>query len=684
MRRFFLTLTALFSLASVAQLARAQVVFRSGGAKDSGPRKIDDKPMARIWFSRISNQSWVSYTRKVAEEMGQKNNSMIMLGNFGPPNVTEDKPRQELKGGLAYLTKGLIPAPVWIQFKRVANEAAFRKEVMAMKTRWGGADTKLTGKGDRYALEVTFQQMIASNPPQNATKENGDKKEQQAYSFSIKVGTSTASEEINPDDMEAIVSSMTTYFRYNDGVMFEANAKELHTMKLPSVGDLTLKKKQDALDLYADVDLSRIPEAYRRTFWKAAEFKANSLLQQADEESDEAYAVRRRSGELSMAIAKAAMLDLDRVRVSLSFANGEEPLKLDVVADARDNSNLAKQLGAVSGGVSRFESLRQKSSPLTVASAWQMPENVPNLLTALFARGRTQLQDELEDDPQAILAIEDVFNVLMQTAEAGGADAIVKLGGDPENGFAVYGGLRINGAKELSKHLSTLLSQLPTKPENDIHVTRVDGREFLSFRLDEAELPLIGGNRQLPAQLNFTVAESCLWFSLGESNSYEILKEALADYRKHGNSAKAKPTAPFVLDAHLGDWLREQGEKANSPFSEVPSQALTEFEQAVHRSLAGMFSFSMSGPGGIVSAPKMEFRDSYLAKALKTGQDDLHIEIDASPKRVRATVELGEGIIKFFVARWSDVQGRLLENLQIPNMEELRQQAADRAEKSDG
>ena len=682
MRRFLLALTIVFSLASLAPLARAQVVFRSGGAQDQGPRKIDDKPMARIWFSRISNQSWINYTRKVSEEMGQKSNSMIMLGNLGSPDGPEDRPRQELKGGLAYLTKGLIPVPVWIQFKRVADEAAFRKEVMAMKTRWGGADTKLIGKGDRYALEVTFQQMIASSPPKDAAKKNGDKGERPAYSFSVRVGTSSSSDEIKPEELESIVSSMTTYFRYHDGVMFEANAKELHTMKLPSLGDLTLKKKQDALDLYADVDLSRIPEAYRRTFWRAAEFKANSLLQQADEEPDEAYAVRRRSGELSMAIAKAAMLDLDRVRVSLSFADDEEPLKLDVVADARDNSNLAKQLGAVSGGVSRFEALRQKSSPLTVASAWQMPENVRNLLTALFARGRTQLQEELEDDPQAILAIEDVFNVLMQTAEAGGADAIVKLGGDHEKGFALYGGMRIKGAKELSKHLSTLLSQLPNKPENDIHVTRVDGREFLSFRLDEAELPLIGGNKQLPAQLNFTVAESCLWFSLGESNSYEILKEALADYRNQGDSARAKPTAPFVLDAQLGDWLREQGEEANSPFSEVPSQALTEFEQAVHRSLSGMFSFSMSGPGGIV-APKMEFRDSYLAKALKTGQDDLHVEIDASPRRVRATVELGEGIIKFFVARWSDVQGRLFENLQIPNIEELKQQAADRAKKTD-
>ena len=682
MRRLFVALLIVVTSLGLRQSAQAQVVFRSAGGKDQAPRKLDDKPLARIWYSRISNQAWMDYSRKVSQEMGQKSNSMIMLGNFGSVGQPKQKQQQELKGGLAYLTKGLVPLPVWIEFKRVKDEAAFRKEVMARKSMWGGAETKLTGKEDRYALEVNFRQLVTGPPPKtDEPKDDGDDGERKSYSISIRVGASTTSEPVDPEALEAISSSMTTYFRYHDGVMFEASAKELHTMKLPSVGDLTLRKKQDALDLYADIDLSRIPELYRMTIWKTAEAKANSLLQQADEEPDEVYAVRKRSGELSMAIARAAMMDLDRVRVSLSFAKGEEPLRLDVVADARDNSNLAKQLGAVSGGVSRFEALRRKASPLTVASAWKMPEGVRNLLTAMFARGRTQLQSELGDDPEAIVAIEDVFDVLMKTAETGGADAIVKLGGDVEKGFALYGGLRIEGAKELSTHLSTLLSRLPTRPENDIHVTRVDGREFLSFRLDEAELPLIGGDKRLPAQLNFTVAESCLWFSLGESNSYEVLKDALADYRSSGSSTRAQPTAPFVLDAHLGEWLREQGAEATNPFSDVPTQALTELEQALHRSMAGSFSFSAAGPDGVVTTPKMEFRDSYLAKALKSGQDDLHVEIDTSPKRVRATVELGEGIIKFFVARWTDVQGRMLENIQIPD--EVLQQAAERAKKSD-
>lgn len=679
MCRFVLVAVATSILTTMPRSAVAQVVIRSGGGdQDHGPRKLDDKPMAKVWYSRISGESWVEYTRKVSEQMGQKTNAMISLGSPMTSDAKQPSIQKELKGGLAYLTKGFVPVPVWITFKRVADETAFRKIVMARKAMWRDQG-ELTGKGDRYALKVEFSHMV---PKQAESKpgSDGEKPRRGSISLSVKIGSSGSAEPVKPQEMEKMLSSMTTYYRFKDGVMFESSAQELHEMKLPAVGDLTLKSKQEALDLYADVDLSRIPEVYRRTFWKTAEFKANSLLQQGDEEPDEVYAVRKRSGELSMAIAKAAMLDLDRVRVSLSFADGDKPLKLDIVADARQNSNLAKQLGGVSGGVSRFESLRRKSSPLTVASAWQMPENVRNLLSALFARGRTRLQEELEDDSQAILAIEDVFNVLMETAEGGGADAIVKLGGDVEKGFALYGGLRIKGAKELSTHLSTLLSRLPTKPENDIHVTRVDGRDFLSFRLDEAEIPLIGGNKQLPAQLNFTVAESCLWFSIGESNSYDILKGALADYRANGGASPPKPTAPFVLDANLGDWLREQGQAANSPFSEVPSRALEEFEQALHRSMSGSFSFGVAGGEGIV-APSTEFRDSYLAKALKDGQDDLHIEIDTSPKRVRATVELGEGIIKFFVARWTDVQNRMMESFRLPGAGETEPEDADKATK---
>ncbi len=675
-KRLTTVLAILLVTASSNQAARAQVVVRSGGAagqKNQGPRKLDDKPMARVWYSKISAMGWGQYNSKVAREMGIQGGASFSIGGPTSPNP-EPPPKQELKGMLVYLVKGLVPAPVNIEFRKVDDHAAFMKEVLARKSQWSfAAEAKLSGRENKYKLEVDVAQMTQlPRPPKGDDGKEGEG-ETRSVAISVRIGGPPGGAAVDDDSADPgaglLPTTMTTYFRFKDGVMFESTAPELHDMKLPVPKDLALRGKEAALDLYADVDLTRIPTAYRRVFWKTAEVQANSLLQQMDDETDEIYAVRKRGGELSMAITKAAMLDVDRVQVSLSFAKGDEPLKLNVIADARKNSNLMKQLGQVSRGVSRFESLRRKRSPLTIASAWQMPEGMRKLLGAMFARGRTQLQDELTDDGEALLAVEDLFEVLSDTAKTGAADAIVKLGGDADSGFALYGGLRISDAKELKTHLSTLLSRLPATPENDIHVTRADGREFLSFRLDEAELPLVGENEQLPAQLHFTVAESCLWFSAGGPNSYDVLKECLADYQAEGRTKRAKPTAPFVLDAHLGDWLKAEGQTAESQFSAIPSKALDKFERELHRTLSGMFSFQTTNAQGAQSKPTMEFRNSYLAKAFEAGRDDLHVEIDTSATRVRASVEVGEGILRFFVARWSDVQSRLFEGLDFEALE---------------
>ena len=76
-------------------------------------------------------------------------------------------------------------------------------------------------------------------------------------------------------------------------------------------------------------------------------------------------------------------------------------------------------------------------------------------------------------------------------------------------------------------------------------------------------------------------------------------------------------------------------------------------------------NLSISGPFGALSKPDMSFRGSYLAKAVKSGQDELHLEVDTSPTRVQADARVGEGLVRFIIARVLDVQGRMMENLNL-------------------
>jgi hypothetical protein len=292
-----------------------------------------------------------------------------------------------------------------------------------------------------------------------------------------------------------------------------------------------------------------------------------------------------------------------------------------------------------------------------------MPTNFRTVLKAMFENGKIRLQEQLAADPDALLAVEDMFTVLSETIDDGAADAIMKLGGDAKDGYAVYGGLRIKGATQLAKSLSIALNGLPKTLDSEISTKQEDGREFLSFRLDELRLPGVDENKQLPAQLHFTVAESCLWFSLGGKTSFDVLKSCLADLE--GKTSRSAPAAPFVVDLNLSEWLKSEKQEAQNPFSEVPMDTLQRFEQMLHRSMANAVKDGMSMPGSISPQMNMDFRDSYLAKALKEGQDELYLEIDTSPRTVRAKARVGEGVIKFFVARVMDVQNRAMENVSI-------------------
>ena len=617
--------------------------------------------------------------QQVSKELEIKQSPFMMIppgaGDIAGPAMSGlGAKQQELKGILVYLAKGLIPIPATVNFKRVADEKEFRKQVLAAKAVWGD-NAELIGKGTKYEVKADLSQLANFSPPKPGDSDASDDDEKSegggtraVIAFSARVGTgdSEAGADLSELAEDMAPLSISTFYRFQNGIMFDSDAPELHDMRLPKVEDLTLKREQDSLDLYADVDLSQVPQAYKEVFWNAIKIKANAFLQKYDEEPDEEYAVRKASGQFSMELTRAAILEVDRIRMSLTFVKGEEPLNLDLVVDARKNSNLAKQLGAVSRGVSGFNSLRKKKSPLTIASAWQMPENFRNMAKAAFGKGKLQLEEQLASEADGLLAVEEMFEVLAETVDAGAADAIVKLGGDPETGFALYGGLRVKGADLLAKNLSTALNGLPAAPENQIHVTREDDRDFLSFRLDELYLPG-EENKQLPAQLHFTVANSCLWFSVGGPTSFDVLKSVLTEAEENRSDRDA-PAAPFVLDLHLSDWLKSAETEAANEFSEVPMQSLQRFEQAMHRTFAEQFSFSASIPG-LESKSKMEFRDSYLKKAIEDGQDDLHVEIDTSPKSVRAKVQVGEGIIKFVVARFLEVQSRAMENMNFQIIE---------------
>ena len=127
--------------------ANAQVVIRGrtgsgAGAQamqgaEVGKRKFADKPLARIWHSKINMTNTLAYMQKVSQEMDIKGSQIMMMppgaDRLGGAEGTQAAPKQELKGMLVYMAKGLIPSVETFSFKRVADEKEFRKLVLQAK-----------------------------------------------------------------------------------------------------------------------------------------------------------------------------------------------------------------------------------------------------------------------------------------------------------------------------------------------------------------------------------------------------------------------------------------------------------------------------------------------------------------------------------------------------------------------
>ena len=385
--------------------AEAQVVFRAsaggggeqGPAANAAPPKLAEQPMARMWYSRVTMQDAFAYMRDVSSELGIRQTLFVTpSGAPGRPMEGGGDAEVQLKGTLVYLTKGMVPVPVTISFRRVADEKEFRRLVLESRASFGDAAT-MVGSGDKYEVRMQVQQLLTSPQPAGEGGEDSQAARPRA-TIAIRIdssggnsGDGDAPRGLPAGDVGQIsVLDLSTFYRFHDGIVYESQSPALHTMQLPKTASLTPRATEESLDFFADIDLSQIPRAFREVFWNTVKSQAGTFLQQYDDEPDEEYALRRRTGEFSLELTRAAILDVDRIRLSMKFARDGEPVRLELTVDAREDSNLAQQLGKVSGGVSRFQALRKQPSPLTIASAWQMPDNFVALLKvyAIGARRR--------------------------------------------------------------------------------------------------------------------------------------------------------------------------------------------------------------------------------------------------------------------------------------------------------
>jgi hypothetical protein len=217
-----------------------------------------------------------------------------------------------------------------------------------------------------------------------------------------------------------------------DNILYEGESEKLFDMTLPSAVDISAGLRESN-DLGFCVYLDRVPQPVRQLGWTMLASGIGSQLQQYDGETDTAHDMRRASGDLALAIANAALFDIDFSDGSLTFATEDVPsIDGELRIRARNNSGLSDKLQRAVG-TSRFAPILHDNSAVTGHTCVRLPEESSKALTATSDWLKESFATVFHDLP-ALISVGDVFSeTLLGMAEHRNLELLFKVGWTEES-----------------------------------------------------------------------------------------------------------------------------------------------------------------------------------------------------------------------------------------------------------
>ena len=638
-----LTLPALVSADDVKDASSETTTKKSTG------RKFAKKPLLRIWFN-LDERAIGSYMRDVLAEYEVENDLMTRAMDAEAKNIG-DKP--ELTGMLVLLVKGVIPSAAQIQFQSVKDDKDFRSKVMRIRNQMGSAGT-LSGSGDHYELEMDFSKGIPI--PGNDTDGDGE----------IDLIPFPGQNALGDNPAALAQLKQTIHFRRIGDIMWQGQVPELADMDLPVRSALKPPVSMDVYDVYGEFNLEEIPHYLKSLLFNTLNIAAKTKLQQRDEEDPVAYAARRANGDMWLELVRTVFYDVNKGKFTFQRAEGDQPVRARLELEARPASQLAKVGKTLNVGASRFGAIRNREVPFSIASTWGMPKMMQKLLRAQLELLRQKEDDKIKDRS----AYDEMLNLAEDTIDSARVDTLFQITGNPESGFAMLGGLKLDNADEFQETLSRFLSSFE---EIGAITWSEDENAHRYFSIDTGKATVPGRSDQsFETTIHLTVHDGCLWLCYGGPTALDLLKESVNWSMNNKGKSSGEP---FQLTFDLSRLLQGDDAEDSDGVKQFPRRAALEAERKLEQGMNAMFAGlgkAMQRRGEPKDSDfRGEFkkafqgdqptRPSFLLKAMANGQDEIDLRLNISKKGIDLNVEIGRGLADMLVARMMDFQGRLLE-----------------------
>lgn len=657
-------LHAAFRFALTRLLATALVLatFSLGVANAQLEGKIADKPIA-IWYARdVTPKRMVDYMLALTER--------LEIGTTMRKEMDEEQVRTQLEGmqsgvdqpvyGVAfYMVTGLIPSFEMVSFQPVVDEDDARRLVNGGKANYGdsgymedlGDGCFKTGFRSTSSAEMPVgydESQIAANNQQNGT-----------------YGTWRYEQKIVEKDGKKFIetnNTMTEYCRLFDNVLYKAAFEELLVMELPSSDSVT-SNVSSSNDLGFDAYLDRIPIGIRQLGWNMLTAAVGTQLQQHDDESDTTYNMRRSSGDLGLALTKAALFDIDNSSGWARFASADDDsLRGELRIRARNNSELTKQL-TEAAGLSQFAPVLHDNAATTVHLCVRFPEEAPAALLATGTWFQETIDREFNSDPAMVDASRVLSETLAGIADHRNLEFLAKIGWSESSGGVFYGGLQVNENPRLLHSLHHFMTHTDGAPPNIgdmIMLSEDDGRPVIRFVLPQEEVERFAAQTGLRISHAYLMHEGTrLWFAAGAENANEILRQSI-DRCNAGGLAYRTPLITANID--MERWLAYPQE---DPSGIAPLPHWLDENAWWFPPNPMVLSFMGGGFGGDSDKP-----NPIMQRAFDLGgaqQASFTVQADESGILVQAAI--GEALANHMFARMIDAQEGMMKRMQKEAME---------------
>ncbi len=629
--------------------------------------KIADKPIAIGYLRNVTQKTTFDYVLNLTERLDI---GTTMRSQLGQENVQEQLAGSQPKvddpvyGMAWYMVTGIIPSYETVSFQPVIDEADARRLLNGEKKNYGdnGYFEDLGNNCYKAGYRFSSESPLPEGYDESQLTNNNNSAQPGGWKNEQKI--------IEKDGKKFLQhnNSYTQYCRFYDNVLYKAAFEEILEMELPTSSSVTSSISSEN-DLGFDAYLDRIPVGIRQLGWNMLTAAIGTQLQQRDDEPETSYNMRRSSGDLGLAMAKAVLFDIDNSSGWMRFATAEDDsLHAEFRIRSRNNSELTTQFQSAAGQ-SQFAPILNDNAAATMHFCVRFPEEAPAAILAAAAWLQEEIDRESKGDPGMVDAGRVLSETLAGIADHRNLELLLKAGWSDASGGVFYGGIQVSENPNLLRSLHYFMTHagsVAPNIEEIITLSEDDGRPMIRVNLPPQEVEGFAATSGMRISHAYLIHEgNRLWFAAGAENAKEMLRQSI-DRCNSGGLAYQTPLLTVKVD--MKQWLEYPLEDA-SGIAPLP-RWLDENAWWFPPSPMTFVSISNEGFGSDPEKPQPIMQRVFDLGGSQQGS--LTVQADESGILIQAA--LGEALANHMVARMIESQEGMMKRSQEAQAEAVEAQ----------